>query len=144
MDSNTTYEEFENKVRDVIISVHKPQICVRDNKAKVGYKYIPDTKFDINTYLTLKWEIGGARGGNCWGDDACQYTSYTEEPDFTLLDSILEAIVPDISFLKYKSIVSQVIIRKSGTDMEYYGNYTDYKTKTLDLQKLYYLLFGDQ
>ncbi len=87
--------------------------------------------------IQIEWDIGGARGGNCWGDDACEYTSEEEEPEFKELDTILQKIVPKITYLEHKKLSSEVIEEDSRTDREYYGNYTNSSIKKIKLRKLY-------
>lgn len=88
----------------------------------------------------LKWRIGGVGGGSCWdtGDTDPHYAISGEpEPEFHLLDEILEEACPQISFIQYKRICSQVIKTNEYTENEYYGNYTDYAVKWFDLRELY-------
>lgn len=83
-----------------------------------------------------QWSVGGMSGGNCWGGEPT-YSSYAEDgPDDTELDGILELVAPRITFLQYKRL-GDVYDRRDKTNYEYYGNYTYYKIKSLNLRKLY-------
>lgn len=90
--------------------------------------------------IIQKHITGGAEGGNCWGDEAKQFTNTKAPQGFIPLDRILTAVKPEISFLKYKEI-EELIVVDSGSEYEYYGNHTNYDTYTLDIEKLYDTLF---
>lgn len=83
----------------------------------------------------------GAAGGNCWGNEAQYFTNETPPQDFLPLDKILMAAKPNISYLEYKNI-EKLIVEGSYGDREYYGNYTNYTTYSLDIRKLYDALFS--
>lgn len=94
-------------------------------------------------FINLEWETGGYSGGSCYSDSNPQpYVSDNREPEFEALDKILEAICPEISFLKYKNLASEVITYSDRTQGEYYGNSINYDIKTLHLKKLYESLDG--
>ena len=99
-----------------------------------GIEYQSDTE-----KISVEWRVGGMRGGSCWGDHPYPIDA-DDEPEFNVLDQILELICPNISFLQYKNISSQAIVRGEYRDNDYYGNYTDYKTKTIILKNLFDVL----
>jgi len=82
------------------------------------------------------WVTGGMSGGNCYGDEA-RPIYYADRPkDLMDLDTLLNEINPKITFLQYKQI-ENLIETQDWTDIEYYGNYTYYCYKYLDLKKMY-------
>ena len=87
--------------------------------------------------IYIEWSTGGMQGGNCWNDDEARpYASSESEPEFKDLDDVLTAVCPDIKFLQYKTI-SSLIKHDSRTEQEYYGNCTDYSSKSINLDELY-------
>lgn len=94
----------------------------------------------VQESLFQEWSTGGYSGGNCWNDDEPEYYSNNEEPaKFVVLDKILEAKCPNISFLLFRKIENLIKISER-TEFEYYGNSTDYKSRSLDLRELYNFL----
>jgi hypothetical protein len=87
--------------------------------------------------LSVKWVTGGITGGNCWGDSAEYAVTAEPEPEFRDLDVILEAVVPNISFVAYKKLVNELVETDSDTEYEWYGNYTHYAQKKVNLLDLY-------
>jgi hypothetical protein len=94
-------------------------------------------EYEVPLGLYNQWNVDGASGGSCWGDPATRITP-DPEPDFTDLDAILEETYPEISYLKHKALMRKDIFEiDSGEYQEYYGNWTAYKRKTLNLDNLY-------
>lgn len=92
---------------------------------------------DCSPYISSgTWVTGGMGGGSCWGDVASPRGS-DDEPEFKQLDKLLELVWPDISHLKYKRLVSELVTKKETTSYEYYGNYTEESEKRIDLLSLY-------
>lgn len=88
--------------------------------------------------LEISWETGGMQGGSCWNDDEpTSYSSSETEPDFESFDQLLEKVCPNISFLQYKNICSQVGRKYDSSLGEYYGNCTNYAHKYIDMKELY-------
>ena len=94
-------------------------------------------------YKILKsdsWVTGGRCGGSCWDDGEEDHhrprSSDTEEP-FTSLDNLLLKFCPNLSFIHYKKISEKLIQRYQHSDNEYYGNYTDYEFKYIQVKDLY-------
>lgn len=104
----------------------------------LGYQEIRDGKIEI------EWTTGGRTGGSCWdtGDRDPHYAIEGEpEPEFEDLDRLLEALTPNMTFLQYKKIRRDMVVVNSRSRNDYYGNYTNMATKTVDLRQLYtYLL----
>jgi len=95
--------------------------------AKTGYK------------IAVEWTVGGQSGGSCWDDgEATHYAIDTEpEPEFDDLDKLLEQIFPAISYLQYKVLNRELVVVTEKHENDYYGNYTNYQRKTVDLGDLY-------
>ena len=83
-------------------------------------------------------ELGGASGGSCWGDEPQNYTCHEEmEPD-TVLQEILEAVFPSLTFLEYQRLaMSPIYEKRNYSRTEYYGNWSEYEKHTLMLDELY-------
>lgn len=93
------------------------------------------------TEISKEWLIGGVAGGSCW-DDGSEDRHYPrkpdEEPEDESLDLILEVLCPKISFLQYKKLTKEnLFIETEKYYNEYYGNYSEYKIKTLNLEVLF-------
>lgn len=126
------YEEFLEKVYIIAEAADLGEEIytgdITDNyKYNQSKKERDKIKQEKNTYLYKEWIIGGAEGGNCWGDEAQDYTNTVEEKDkeILLIDLILKEIAPTISYLEYKNISKHVQFQNR-SQAEYYGNYTDY------------------
>lgn len=107
-----TYEEFKDKINGV-----------------EGY-WSGDS-------IEVSWCIGGMTGGSCWG--GAVDTPVRAEPPCELdaLTNILMEVAPGMSFLQYKKIEQLIETGTRGGGGDYYGNYTDYAYKRLDIRKLY-------
>ncbi len=81
------------------------------------------------------WCMGGT-WGNCWGDSG---TVSGEAPPetFSALDGILEEVCPDISFLKYKKIWSQIVDTDEYGESDYYGGSTSHANYRFKVEGLY-------
>lgn len=84
----------------------------------------------------VEWSTGGASGGSCWGGEATEYASDEVEPEFTSFDNALEVLCPSITFLQYKKLSKAVVEVDTYTRNDYYGNYTNYMSKTVYLDDL--------
>lgn len=87
-----------------------------------------------NTNPYIEWTIGGITGGSCYGGEANIAVSGEEEPEFDDFDDLLSLLNPDISFLKYKKIKSNLISSKNSGYNDYYGNYTDSTKKQFNIK----------
>lgn len=93
----------------------------------------------VSHYLIELVEIGGVSGGSCWDESNAEpYCIYNDEW-FPALDVLISEICPSIYHADYKQIVNMVNVQEA-TEHEYYGNCTDYKIYSLDLDKLYEFL----
>lgn len=105
--------------------------------------YHKDSSKTETDFAEESWEVGGQSGGSCWDDGDSSYYSIPgePEPDKYLLDSILELVKPGISFLTYRKIRENVISYSEYSQNDYYGNYTDYRIRYIDLSKLYDMIY---
>lgn len=106
-------EEFLEKVKKVLGSQE-----IKENK------------------ISVEWETGGVSGGSCWGGELSSYSSEEPEPEFKSLDKILEELCPNISYLKYKSLVSECVTRSSRESGDYYGNSNQYESKSYESKSI--------
>lgn len=84
----------------------------------------------------VEWSTGGVTGGSCYGGENCSFSSDNPPEDLTALDKVLEALDPNISFLRYKRLSGEVIENYTRSVNEYYGNHTNYSGKICRLDKL--------
>ena len=88
----------------------------------------------------MRWKTGGVSGGSCWDNSNPQrYEQEGGEPNFKVLDLVLNELLPTISYLQYKEI-SKLIHTNHETEYEYYGNSTDFEVKYIILSELITLL----
>lgn len=80
------------------------------------------------------WSLGGT-WGNCWGDSGT--TEADAQPDFEEFDKVLEVVCPNITFLKYKKLMSECCEVKQNYERDYYGGGTTRAYHACDLKKLY-------
>lgn len=93
-----------------------------------------------NKVVSDRWITGGIGGGSCLdeGDEDPHYSLNADAPlEFNRFDELLEKLIPDLSFFKYKKLKNVCVELKSDSDDEYYGNSTDYAYWECDLNKLY-------
>lgn len=90
-------------------------------------------------WLTVDWTTGGMSGGNCWGDSPSYSVESEEEPDLEVLDEILMEESPTLTYMEYRMMIKDpnLIIRRTWTDSEYYGNHYNKASKQLDLEVLW-------
>jgi hypothetical protein len=115
-----TYEEFIEKM-PVPFEVGR-----EDRREVPGSEYIEET-----------WITGGETGSN-WRGSESRPLDGEPEPEFVVLDRVLEHFCPQITFLQYKGIVRDCV--RYGSDEErsgYYGERTEYSFKRIKLKKLF-------
>lgn len=83
-----------------------------------------------------KIETGGAQGGDCWGNNPSGYSTGKSFGESSILDMFLEEHYPDVSFLRYRKIRRKVISTRDTSHYDYYGNYTEYSMRMIDLAEL--------
>lgn len=85
----------------------------------------------------VEWCVGGASGGSCWGDESREYTSDDLESELDLLDILLEKVCPNMTLFQYRRLMKDLVEHTTRSENEYYGNYTNYRVKRVNYQKLY-------
>ena len=90
--------------------------------------------------LDEKVETGGVSGGSCWGGNPHSYSTGKSFGEQSALDTFLEEFFPDVSFLRYRKLRREVVSEEDHCDREYYGNYTDYRLRIIDVDKLLEML----
>lgn len=88
--------------------------------------------------IYMRWETGGKKGGNCWGDKSSHYEG-DPKPQFKALDLVLKKLKPDLTYLQYREIECLVHSNEE-IEWEYYGNSTDYGIEYIILDELLNLL----
>lgn len=122
-----SYNEFLAKVKTLNVALDNHIIRDYRDTAKTG------------DYIKESWITGGMGGGSCWDDgetDNHYAIENEQEPELTGLFTIMEAISPDLSFLKARKLM-ELIKYDNYTDNEYYGNYYHFGVKYVDLRELY-------
>lgn len=136
---NMNFEEFLSGIKSLGVVIHtKPY-------HKLHYIYSKKESIEnVDPYIMQSWSGGGIGGGSCWDEGkSYHYAMRSEpEPDFLELDLIIETVEPNITHLKYKKIVKDLITRDSQTYNEYYDNSSIECYKMVDLYKLYKILFN--
>lgn len=99
--------------------------------------------YGINTNIKepviyMRWVCRGMSGGSYWGSEPT-YFKGDSKPSFKVLDLVLEAVKPQITYLQYKQIEG-LIEKADYSDLQYYGNYDDYEVEYIVLSKLEELL----
>ena len=87
--------------------------------------------------MIQEWITGGERGNSCWGSNPEHFTCESVPTEFVALDDLLIVTAPTISLLSYRKMARELIKSYDRREREYYGNYTDYSSKTIDLEELY-------
>jgi hypothetical protein len=123
-----SYEAFLEKVEEVLGYKPRPY-CSGSYRSKHGLNEQPA--------IYISWSTGGQSGGSCWGNSEHYAVEGEAQPDFDELDKILEAICPEITFMKYKNLCREVIKDDSYCSNDYYGNYTNYARKVVGMRNLY-------
>lgn len=90
--------------------------------------------------LEDRWIVGGQSGGSCWdeGDSTYYALSTDDEPEPEVLDDILDMTMPDLTFREYRALVKTDAVQYTrDSQNEYYGNWTEYRVRTIHLDKLW-------
>lgn len=98
-------------------------------------------------YQNSEESFKGAVGGNCWGEQAEEWDSYLDEKTCEYDDNTFKkAIKVFLNALKEKHVFVDVIPEEVMSefkygyfddDSAYYGNYSRYGIRYIDLKKLY-------
>lgn len=100
--------------------------------------YADDYK-ERKNIIYVKWTTGGMTGASCYdtGTARMRPTESEPEPEFNEIDKILEIFSPNINFLQYKNLLTEVIEREEDGYSDFYGNYDKYGIKLIDMRKLF-------
>lgn len=128
------YDEFRAKVNKLIDTPYIEKLYHYPDGNKFNSKAAP--KFD---YAASCEEIGGAHGGSCWGGEAERYTTSDPPDGYGFIDTIIENLFPETTYKTYRKIVAALETFEYN-DYAYYGNYTTYRIRWIELKKLYELL----
>jgi len=101
---------------------------------RYGYRGVKE-----NPTIEIKWTVGGKTGGSCYGTEERRYEprEIEPEPDFEVLDQILEDVRPEMTFFQYKALVRELVQSDTQNDGDYYGNDNIKARKRVDLFSLY-------
>lgn len=154
-----TYEQFVAELKSglnltIPTIPEKPKSTVKKDKVRYDSSYgcagliyssiglyggYGTEPWDKEVALVNAWCTGGISGGSCW-DDGKQDNHYSSsgevESDWTTLDHILEYFCPNITFIRYKRLMSLSKIEEYSRN-EYYGNSTNYNLRILLLKDLW-------
>ena len=121
-----TVDEIEQQIKDIVFG-----------KGWETDKFWQQRKNDTESFK-VEWIAGGQRGGSCWDSDHSKlYPIASEpEPEFVQLDEVLNALWPKIGYLQYKVLVQTLVTRGTREQNEYYGNYTSYASKSVNIRDL--------
>lgn len=98
---------------------------------------------NLDDCLLVQWMTGGINGGSCWDDGERNLYSMEGEPEptFSALDTILDQLCPNITYLQYRKLINDtspsLVEYDSYTQNEYYGNSTTYGYKKVVLRRLW-------
>lgn len=121
----------------------------RYDKRTHHHYYFTDKKDDnqlekfISNYLIQKIYRGGYRGGNCWNDTQPWYESSDEKVEFSSLKEFLLKVYPELSLKQYFEIQENFVRTFEESEVEYYGNTSDYTIFVVNLNELYTYLSGN-
>lgn len=86
--------------------------------------------------IYCRYASGGRRGGSCWTTSNPQrYERDTPKDKMKVLDLVLKELKPEITFLQFREI-EKLIHTNEETELEYYGNSTDFKIEYIILSEL--------
>jgi len=95
--------------------------------------YVPINIKELVVYTV--YDIGGYRGGSCWGNKPEYVNLRLEDDRFVVLDMVLNELFPNITYLQYRKIL-KLIHTNEDTTLEYYGNSTDHRCEYIVLSEL--------
>jgi hypothetical protein len=138
MDSNITYEEFEELCREAIRDKEKAYWLAEEGNLN---RYNPTV--DLQYYTEGRWSTGGQGGGSCWDEGESHYYALEgeQEPKDEYLSLFLLKIVPELTYAQFVNLEKSEFFEYSTEyQNEYYGNYTTYGIRKFNLRTLYDVL----
>lgn len=94
-----------------------------------------DIKNVENIYIHHDWSMGGTYG-NCW-DDSKSTSEGEIKPEFMSLDTVVELINAEVSYIKYRTKVIPLIESYTTSHGDYYGGSTTTGHERVNLYKLW-------
>lgn len=86
---------------------------------------------------------GGSSGGNCWGGESSPFSVEVSGPlNIESLDNFIRECMPDLPALVYMELV-KAFGTYTYSNVEYYGNYTDYVVPYLPHQTFIDIVYGE-
>jgi len=138
--------EFEKPKADILgikqerISKHKIVRISLDKIWANENNIFTEEELSDGKLKSEEWITGGVEGGSYLdeGDEDPHYPTKAQTPlEFNRFDELLEKLVPDIGFFKYKRLKNKCVELKKRYESDYYGNHTDYAYWECDIKKLY-------
>lgn len=83
-----------------------------------------------------RYEIGGKRGGSCWGTIAEPYEKDPPKDRMKVLELVMSYLKPELTFLQFR-VIEDLIQSNEENEWEYYGNRTEWVIEYLTLSDLY-------
>ena len=121
------------------LNVHVTEVVLHDVQLKPDWirYWRSHIWLDDNKLYSESWRTGGC-WRDCWGNSS--YVS-TEDPlPFTALDSLLEKVAFNLTFLQYQRIQEQCVTTETNYRADYYGGGITFCRWVCDLPKLYEML----
>lgn len=86
---------------------------------------------------------GGSSGGSCWGGESKPFSVDVNGPlNIESLDNFIRECLPDLPALIYMKLV-KAFSTYTYSNVEYYGNYTDYVVPYLPHQTFIDIVYGE-
>lgn len=131
---------FEYKKLD--FEINNPNQWFRE---KENFQFFYDSNKSLNDlldsgYIGFCTRTGGHSGGSCFGGEPSYEKENDPEMDNDYLDKILEVIAPDVTYLTYRKIEKNILIRTEYTKHEYYGNNDIYYVHLIPIKPLIEIL----
>ncbi len=111
----------------------------RHIKAQARCRESCGDRYDSGLTFSNSWSMGGT-AGSCYdklGDPPLIVGSEMEPEDPKEFDVILENLTPNLTFMQYKGIVRDVMVRKEVYHHDYYGGHTTEGHKGFNIKDLY-------
>jgi len=95
--------------------------------------------------LTYRISRGGVAGGNCWESGGNYHYSENDDYDGRIpqFEEFIVKIKPSITLREYLDFYDNYVVAREDSDNEYYGNYTNYAVREVNLKELYKLLYEE-
>lgn len=113
-------------------STSRPYGGVKVYHGKELVRCIPE-----NEFFAIKWQIGGAEGGDCWGGEASAIGP-EPEPEFTAFKNALREIAAKVNLSYLDALpIMECISTMTHTHMGYYGNFEIIQKKYVAFQDIW-------